>query len=155
MPPADPAPSSRRRFLAIGLGGPLALALVSPARATPEAMWEAIDAFTGGAEPIDGRVALEIPLLVENGNAVPLSVSVESPMTEEDHVTTVAIFNELNPLPDVARFHFTPRSGRAAAETRIRLSASQSVHAIARMRDGSLWSASADVIVTAPACREV
>lgn len=144
---------TRRAAMALALAGPLALRL-SPASATPETMQAALDAFTGGAPVAEGRVTLNIPLLVENGNAVPLKVSVESPMTEEDFVEEIAIFNELNPLPDVIRFHFTPRSGRAAAETRIRLSGSQNVHAIARMSDGSLWSAVTDVIVTAPACAE-
>jgi sulfur-oxidizing protein SoxY len=128
---------------------------MTPARATPETMQGALDAFTGGASVREGRVTLKIPLLVENGNSVPLSVSVESPMTPEDHVEEIAIFNELNPLPDTARFHLTPRAGLAAVETRIRLNGSQTVHAVARMNDGSHWSTTTNVIVTAPACREV
>lgn len=144
---------TRRTVMALALAGPLALRL-SPAAATPESMRAALDAFTGGAPVTEGRVTLDVPLLVENGNAVPLKVSVESPMTGDNYVEEVAIFNERNPLPDVIRFRFTPRSGRAAAETRIRLSGTQNVHAIARMSDGSLWSAVTDVIVTAPACAE-
>ncbi|WP_210529891.1 SoxY-related AACIE arm protein [Rubellimicrobium arenae] len=144
---------TRRTAMALVLAGPLALRL-SPASATPDTMRAALDAFTGGAAVTEGRVTLNVPLLVENGNAVPLKVSVESPMTEDEFVEEVAIFNELNPLPDVIRFRFTPASGRAAAETRIRLNGSQNVHAIARMSDGSLWSAVTDVIVTAPACAE-
>ena len=144
---------TRRSALTALLAGPLILRM-APAGATPEAMQQALDGFTGGAEVTEGRVTLRIPLLVENGNSVPLSVSVESPMTLEDHVLQIAIFNEVNPLPDTARFHLTPRSGLAAVETRIRLNGSQSVHAVARMSDGSFWSAATDVIVTAPACRE-
>lgn len=144
---------TRRTVMVWTLAGPLALRL-SPAAATPESMRAALDAFAGGVPVSEGRVTLDVPLLVENGNAVPLKVSVESPMTEDDYVQEVAIFNERNPLPDVIRFHFTPRSGRAAAETRIRLSGTQNVHAVARMSDGSLWSAVTDVIVTAPACAE-
>lgn len=144
---------SRRTFLAMGLAGPLALRM-APAGATPESMQAAIDDFTGGAAVTEGRVELKIPLLVENGNSVPLTVRVDSPMTEADHVTEVAVFNEVNPLPDTVRFRFTPMSGRAEAQTRIRLNGSQNVHAIARMSDGSLWRAMTDVIVTAPACRE-
>lgn len=144
---------TRRTVMAWTLAAPLALRL-SPAAATPESMRAALDAFTGGAPVTEGRVTLDVPLLVENGNAVPLKVSVESPMTADDYVQEVAIFNERNPLPDVVRFHFTPRSGRAAAETRIRLSGTQNVHAVARMSDGSFWSAVTDVIVTAPACAE-
>lgn len=145
---------SRRAAVSGLLSMPLILRM-APARATPETMQAALDLFTGGAPVTPGRVTLKIPLLVENGNSVPLSVSVESPMTPEDHVEEIAIFNELNPLPDTARFHLTPRSGLAAVETRIRLNGTQTVHAIARMNDGSFWSAETDVIVTAPACREV
>ena len=152
---ATPATPTRRRLIAMGLGAPVALALAPlPAWATPEAMAEAVAAFTEGRAVTEGRVTLSIPLLVENGNTVPLSVSVDSPMTEEDHVETIALFNEQNPLPDVARFRFTPQSGRAAVETRIRLNGSQAVHALARLSDGSLWSARTQVIVTAPACAE-
>ena len=145
---------SRRTAMITVLAMPLILRL-APARATPEAMQAALDAFTGGAPVTPGRVTLKIPLLVENGNSVPLSVSVDSPMTADDHVAEIAIFNELNPLPDTVRFYLGPRSGLAAVETRIRLNGSQAVHAIARMNDGSFWSAVTDVIVTAPACREV
>ena len=144
---------TRRRALAMGLAAPLALRL-APARATPEAMRAAVEAWTGGAPVTEGGVTLKIPLLVENGNSVPLSVSAESPMTEADHVEEIAIFNEVNPLPDTVRFRFTPRSGRAAAETRIRLNGTQHVTAIARHSDGTHRSAEVNVIVTAPACRE-
>lgn len=147
------AQPTRRTVLAWTLAGSLALRL-SPAAATPESMRAALDAFTGGGPVTEGRVTLDVPLLVENGNAVSLKVSVESPMTANDYVQEVAIFNERNPLPDVVRFHFTPRSGRAVAETRIRLSGTQNVHAVARMSDGTFWSAVTDVIVTAPACAE-
>lgn len=144
---------TRRQLLRLGLAAPLALHL-APAAATPETMQAAMDAFTGGAPVTAGRLTLKIPLLVENGNSVPLDVSVESPMTPEDHVEEIAIFNEINPIPEIAMFQFTPRSGAARAQTRIRLNGTQHVHAIARMSDGSYWSASTNVIVTAPACRE-
>ncbi|WP_127105385.1 SoxY-related AACIE arm protein [Pararhodobacter zhoushanensis] len=145
---------TRRTTLATLIGGPLVLRF-GPAAATPETMQTAIDGFTGGADITEGRVTLRIPLLVENGNSVPLTVSVDSPMTPDDFVEQIAIFNEINPLPDTARFHLTPRSGLATVETRIRLNGSQTVHAIARLSDGSFWSAATEVIVTAPACREV
>ncbi|SDY09927.1 thiosulfate oxidation carrier protein SoxY [Citreimonas salinaria] len=145
--------ATRRQAIAMGLAMPLALR-VRPAQATPETMQAAIDAFTGGAAVTEGGVELKIPALVENGNSVPLSVSAESPMTDEDHVEEIAIFNEVNPLPDTVRFHFTPRSGRATAQTRIRLNGTQHVTAIARKSDGTFHSAQVNVIVTAPACRE-
>jgi sulfur-oxidizing protein SoxY len=145
--------TTRRRVLAWTAAAPLMLQL-RPAAATPETMRAAVEAFTGGAAMQEGGVVLKIPLLVESGNAVPMTVSVDSPMTEDDHVAAIAVFNEANPLPEVVTFHFTPRSGRAEAETRIRLSATQNVHAVARMSDGSFRHAVTDVIVTAPACVE-
>ncbi|NDV00685.1 SoxY-related AACIE arm protein [Pseudoroseicyclus tamaricis] len=146
--------TTRRAFLAGSLATPLILRM-EPAFATPEEMQNAIDAFTGGAEVTEGRVELDIPMLVENGNTVPLRVAVDSPMTDDDYVEAVAIFNEINPLPDTVRFFFTPLSGRAEAQTRIRLNGTQHVHAVARLSDGSFWSAQTNVVVTAPACREV
>jgi sulfur-oxidizing protein SoxY len=133
----------------------LAVALLRPARATPETMQGAIRDFLGEAGSVrQGRVALDIPPLVENGNAVPLTVTVESPMTAEDHVRSIALFNERNPLPQVLVVHLGPRSGAARIATRIRLATSQKVVALAVMNDGSVWSDSADVIVTLAACVE-
>ena len=101
-----------------------------------------------------GKVQLDVPPLVENGNTVSLSVSVTSPMTAADHVKSIHIFNEKNPQPNVVAFHLGARAGRAQVSTRIRLADTQTVIAIARMSDGSLWSAKADVIVTLAACVE-
>ena len=91
---------------------------------------------------------------MENGNAVPTVVRVDSPMTEDDHVVEIALFNERNPLPDIARFHLGPGCGEAWVSTRIRLGDTQTVYALARMKDGSVWAASAELIVTLPACIE-
>jgi sulfur-oxidizing protein SoxY len=115
---------------------------------------EAIRSFTAGAVVRAGRVKFEISPLVENGNAVPVSVEVESPMTATDHVRRIALFNEKNPQADVAVFHLGPRSGRARVATRIRLAASQTVVALAETSDGAFWSAEAKVIVTLAACIE-
>ena len=125
-----------------------------PAAAAPAAMAEAIGALVGAATVQRGKVKLELPPIVEDGNTVPLSVSVESPMTEADDVEGIHIFNEKNPQPYVAGFHFGPRAGKAAVSTRIRLADSQQVVAIARLSDGSFWSDGADVIVTLAACAE-
>lgn len=117
-------------------------------------MEEAIRELIGEAEPRQGKVKLELPSIVENGNAVPLTVSVDSPMTNAEHVESIHIFNQKNPQPFVAAFHLGPRAGKAHVSTRIRLADSQRVIAIARLNDGSLWSDSADVIVTLAACTE-
>ncbi|MGZ8290385.1 MAG: SoxY-related AACIE arm protein [Telluria sp.] len=145
--------SARRKLLAAG-AGLAALAVAGPVLATPGEMASAIAAFTGGAAPGDGKVKLDIAQLVDNGNAVPVTVSVDSPMTAASHVTAIAIFNERNPQADVVKFTLGPRSGKAVVSTRIRLATSQKLTAVARLSDGSFWSGSADVIVTLAACIE-
>ncbi|PYN93550.1 MAG: SoxY-related AACIE arm protein [Candidatus Rokuibacteriota bacterium] len=150
--------TSRREFLlAAGAAAGLGLAsviAVEPARATPVAMEDAIRKVIGSARVTPGRVKLDVPPLVENGNTVPLAVSVESPMTEADHVRAIHVFTEKNPQPDVVSFRFGSRAGRAGAATRVRLADTQTVVAIAELSDGSFWSARADVVVTLAACLE-
>ena len=145
--------ATRREALAVGAG--LASALVMRrAEATPAEMEEAIRAFAGEAEVRPGKIKLDVPLLVENGNSVPLTVAVDSPMTPSDHVRKIGIFNEKNPQPNVANFHLGPRAGRASVSTRIRVADTQKLVAVAELSDGTFWSASAEVIVTLPACAE-
>lgn len=142
--------TGRRTLLA---AGGLAL-LVRPSWATPDSLRQAIDRFAGGQLPRNGRVTLTIDPLVENGNAVPASVSVDSPMSAADHVQRIAIFTPENPLPEVAVFHLSPANGRAQVSTRMRMATSQSVIALAQMSDGSVWRHSVDVVVTLAACIE-
>jgi sulfur-oxidizing protein SoxY len=125
-----------------------------PARATPLSMAVAIQTFVAGAPLRDGRVTIDIAELVENGNTVPVGLSVQSPMTPDDHVLRLALFNERNPLPEVVVFHLSPRSGRARVDTRIRLATSQRLVAVAVMNDGTCWQHAVDVIVTLAACVE-
>jgi sulfur-oxidizing protein SoxY len=143
----------RRDVLAAGAGLAM-LALVRPVAATPADMAAAVAAFTGGAAPREGKVRFDIAQLIDNGNAVPVTVAVESAMTAADHVAAIAIFNEKNPQTDVAVFTLGPRAGKAEVSTRIRLATSQRLIAVARMSDGSCWSKSVDVIVTLAACIE-
>jgi sulfur-oxidizing protein SoxY len=150
---------NRRDFLktASGVAASLGLAsliVVEPARATTPEMQEAIRKVVGGARVTAGKVKLELPPLSENGNAVPLAVRVESPMTAADHVRAIHVFTERNPQPDVATFRLGPRAGHARVATRIRLADTQTVVAIAELSDGSFWSGSAEVIVTLAACLE-
>jgi len=144
----------RRRIILIAAAGAALAPFARLAGATPAAMEEAIGALVGEAKVTQGRVKLELPPIVENGNTVPLTVSVESPMTEADHVASIHLFNQKNPQPYIAAFHLGPRAGAARVSTRIRLADSQKVVAIARLSDGSWWSDSADVIVTLAACTE-
>lgn len=153
------AVSSRRELLqragATIASVPIVIALVeSDSHATPDDMRAAIQRVTGGADPKPGRITLEIPPLSENGNTVPIAVSVESPMTTADHVKAIHLFNERNPQPNVISAWFGPRAGKAMLETRARLSDTQNIIAIAEMSDGSFWTASANVIVTLGACLE-
>jgi sulfur-oxidizing protein SoxY len=145
-------PLDRRAFLA---GATLVTVLpLASARATPEAMAAAIKEVVGGAVIREGKVKLDLPPLVENGNTVPLTVSVESPMTPADHVKAIHVFNEKNPQPHVFDARLGPRNGKAVVATRIKLGDSQKIIAIAETSTGQFWSASADVIVTLAACIE-
>ena len=151
--------STRRRFLALtgsaAAIGALPVAIrVRPAEATPEMMASAIRAVTNGATVQSGKVKLDIPPLVENGNSVPMTVSVTSPMTATDYVKSIHVFNEKNPQPNLGNFYLNPRAGRAQVATRVRLADSQKIIAIAQLSDGSFWSTTADVVVTLAACTE-
>jgi len=154
----QPDDSTRRRFLglagAAAVFGTVPIGAFRPAGATPAMLTSAIRIIVGEATVRTGKVKLDIPPLVENGNTVPMTVSVASPMTPDDHVTSIHVFNEKNPQPNVGNFHLGPHAGRAQISTRIRLADSQKIVAIARMSDGSFWSASADVVVTLAACTE-
>ncbi len=144
---------TRRDILHCAAGGAVLLA-VRPAAATPAAMQEAISQVVGSARVTPGRMQLSVPPLSENGNTVPCTVTVESAMTAQDHVKAIHIFNEKNPQPNVISMQLGPRAGRASVSTRIRLSETQTVTAIAQMSDGSFRSHSANVIVTQGACLE-
>src|SRR5919197_1888252 len=154
-----PRNTSRRDFLKAAGGAAAGLGLaavirVKPARATPAEMQEAIRTVVGSARVQRGKVKLDLPPLIENGNAVPLTVTIDSPMTEAEHVRAVHVFTEKNPQPYVASFHLGPRAGRARVSTRMRLADTKTVVAICQLSDGSLWSDSAAVVVTLAACLE-
>lgn len=140
---------SRRRALAAGAG----LLTALPTAASDE-LDAALRAFAGGAPVRAGKVRLDVAPLVENGNAVPITVSVDSPMTPDAYVRTIAVFAERNPRPEVATFHLGRHAGRATVATRIRLATSQKLVAVARLGDDSCWSHAVEVIVTLAACVE-
>jgi len=150
--------STRRTFLHLAGGaafaGALPVVTLRPVEATPAMLTSAIRNLVGEAPVRAGKLKLDIPPLVENGNTVPMTVSVASPMTAEDHVKSIHVFNEKNPQPNVGNFYLGPRAGRAQVATRIRLADSQKVVAIAHLSDGSFWSATADVVVTLAACTD-
>jgi sulfur-oxidizing protein SoxY len=150
--------STRRRFLGLAGGaavaGTVPLVTLRSAEATPATMTSAIRAVVGEAVVRTGKVKLEVPPLVENGNTVPMTVSVSNPMTAADHVVSIHVFNEKNPQPNMGNFYLGPHAGRAQVSTRIRLADSQKIVAIAKLSDGSFWSATTEVIVTLAACTD-
>lgn len=120
----------------------------------PADLAAAIQTFTQGATVREGKVVLDIAELIDNGNAVPVRISVASPMTAADHVAAIALFNERNPQREVITVRLGPRAGRAEVATRIRLATSQKLVAVARLSDGSCWARTVEVIVTLAACIE-
>ena len=150
-----PAAPQRRRLLLVAATTWLSLhARPVAAVSAPETLKQVIARWAAGQPVTEGRVQFEVPPLVENGNAVPISVRVDSPMTAAHHVLEVVVFNERNPQRDVVRAAFGPACGRAQLDTRIRLATSQRLVALARLSDGSQWSAQVDVLVTLAACIE-
>jgi sulfur-oxidizing protein SoxY len=149
---------SRRHLLQFASSAAVCSALpvvtTRPMSATPAMLASAIRDLVGEATAKVGKVKLEIPPLVENGNTVPMTVTIDSPMTSDDYVKSIHVFNEKNPQPNIGNFHLGPRAGRAKVATRIRLADSQKVTAVAQLSDGSFWSGSVDVIVTLAACTE-
>jgi sulfur-oxidizing protein SoxY len=143
-------PGRRRALHALAAGA--CLLLVRPAAATPETLAAALRETFGDRPISPGKIKLEIPRLAENGNIVPVTLTVDSPMTGQDYVESIHLFAERNPLPRVLEAELGPRNGRPRIATRIRLAVSQQVVAVAIMSDGNLWSTAADVEVTVGGC---
>jgi len=145
--------STRRTFL-IAAGALAVVLRPNASNATPAMMQQAVRKVVGDAQIRKGKVTLDLPPLIDNGNVIAMSVSVDSPMTPTDYVKAIHVFNERNPQPNIISVTLGPRAGRASISTRIRLADSQTVTAIAQLSDGSFWQATSDVIVTIAACAE-
>lgn len=146
---------TRRQVCAFGATTVLAGAVgmrITPVLAAENDFEEALKAFTGGAEVQTARVSLSAPEIAENGNTVPISVDVESPMTDEDYVAEVMVICDANPRAGIATFRFSPLCGEAAASTRVRLAQTQNVVAVAKMSDGSFFMDKKVVKVTIGGC---
>jgi sulfur-oxidizing protein SoxY len=146
---------TRRNVLGLTVGAAaftVAAGRLSPAMASAEEAEKMVMEFAGGATPAEGKITLTAPEIAENGNTVPVSVSVESAMEGDDLVESVIIFADGNPNPAVATFHFTELSGEALATTRIRLAKTQNVIAVAKMKDGSVFMDKKQVKVTIGGC---
>ncbi len=143
-----------RRSLVLASTSLTALTLMQPALANTDELALAVSAYAAGKKVTEGNVKLEIAELVDNGNVVPITVSVSSPMTAANHVKAIAVFNEKNPQRDTVKFDLGPRYGKAEVSTRIRLATTQKLAAVAHMSDGTFWSHTVEVIVTLAACIE-
>jgi sulfur-oxidizing protein SoxY len=143
---------SRRRLLA-GSAGALTISVlgIAPAAAANNAQ-DLIKTFTGGKPTTEGKVKLDLPEIAENGNTVPMTVMVESPMSDASYVSEVLVVGDGNPNGGMVTFHFTPASGVAEANTRIRLAQTQDIIAVAKMNDGTFFTASKQVKVTIGGC---
>ena len=151
-------PTTRRQFLnlagSVTVAGTIPIVTLRPIEATPAMLTATIRNVVGEAPVRTGKVKLDIPPLVENGNTVPLTVRVASPMTAGDYVKSIHVFNEKNPQPNIGNFHLGPSSGRAQISTRIRLADTQKVVAIARLSDDTFWQVTTEIVVTLAACTE-
>ncbi|MEO3430476.1 thiosulfate oxidation carrier protein SoxY [Pelagibius sp. CAU 1746] len=142
---------TRRQVLGLSAGAAAFMAF-APAFADEAATEKMLMEFTGGKSPGSGKIDLKAPEIAENGNTVPITVSVESEMTESSYVESVTLLADGNPNPAVATFHFTPMSGEASATTRMRLAKTQNVIAVAKMSDGSVFMDKKQVKVTIGGC---
>ncbi|HEY6834258.1 MAG TPA: thiosulfate oxidation carrier protein SoxY [Pseudolabrys sp.] len=145
---------SRRAALALSAGG-AALTLLgwgSEASAAAKEAADQIAKFTGGKTPNKGKISIELPEIAENGNTVPLAISVDAPMTADNYVSEVMVVAEGNPNPGVATFTFSPMSGKADASTRIRLAATQNIIVVAKTSKGEFYTAQKLVKVTIGGC---
>jgi len=154
-PKMDSSVVDRRAFV-LGAG---AVAAIAPfltaqvqAQGGPQAWEEALKRIVGDAQPTDGRVTFELPEIAENGNTVPFTISVDSPMTEKDHVKALHVIATANPQPGVATFRFTPLSGKASVASRMRLAQTQDVIGLAELGDGRFLMTRRPVKVTIGGC---
>ncbi len=143
----------RRQFMvATGAGTAALIAGLSTASASPEKAAELIKKLTGGAAVAEGKIKVTLPEIAENGNTVPVKISVDSPMTAGDYVKSVHLVSEGNPGPEMASFHFTPSSGKASAAARMRLAKTQNVVGVAVMSNGKVYMSKTQVKVTIGGC---
>ena len=146
----------KRRIFLASSAGLMASVVVHPVAALTQsdALTPLVSAYAAGGSVREGRVKFNIAPLVDNGNSVPIEITVESPMTPAQHVVGIALFNEKNPQNQVAEFTLSPLAGRARVATRIRLALSQQLVAVAKMNDGSCWTHTVEVLVTIASCIE-
>jgi sulfur-oxidizing protein SoxY len=143
---------TRRAALTLGTGIVVTLLAADQSMATPTEVDAEITKFTGGKSAEAGKIAIDLPEIAENGNTVPLSITVDSPMSADDYVSDILVVADGNPFPNIAKFHLTPMSGRAEAATRIRLATTENVIVVAKTSAGKLYTARRLVKVTVGGC---
>jgi sulfur-oxidizing protein SoxY len=143
---------SRRQALGmLGAAGAVAFAGM-PAYADGAAVAAKVKTLTGGKAVGEGAIELDLPEIAENGNAVKVAFSIDSPMTADNYVKAVHVMADGNPTPEVASFSFTPAMGACSASTRMRLAKTQNIVVLAEMSDGSFKQAQQTVKVTIGGC---
>ena len=146
--------TDRRAFL-MGLSAMTAwTGRVRPTQAQgpPRDIQAVVKTLVGDTTPVEGRISLDLSEIAENGNTVPYTVRVESPMTSSDYVKAVHLLAPANPLPQISSFFFTPQSGKATVSSRMRLAQTQEVLVFAEMSDGTVYAAKRSVKVTLGGC---
>lgn len=145
--------TSRREALALaGIAGLVALLAPRMSFADAAMVDAEIKKLYGDKKFESGKVKLDVPEIAENGLVVPITVDVESPMTDADYVKAVHVFADGNPAPGIVSYKFTPACGKASASTRMRLAQTQNIICIAEMSDGKLYSTKSSVKVTIGGC---
>jgi sulfur-oxidizing protein SoxY len=151
--PGDSPHRTRREALRLAILAAAAAAIAPhTALADAKAVEAELKKLYGDKTMAEGRIRLDVPQIAENGLVVPITVDVDSPMTDADHVKAVHVFADGNPLPGVVSFRFTPMAGKAMASTRMRLAQTQNIVCVAEMSDGKLFTAKAEVKVTIGGC---
>jgi sulfur-oxidizing protein SoxY len=143
---------TRRNVLLGGTSGLVAVGLPSMNAGAQEEALELVELLTGHTAVPSDRIRLLMPPIFPNGYTVPLTLEVDTPMTERDHVRNVRIFAPKNPINEVVGFHFAPLRSAPRVSTRIRLAAPQNVVAVAEMNDGAFLMTQTFVKVATNGC---
>lgn len=145
---------TRRLLVLAGAAGVASAAAVLAASASdePDDAVEFVKRLTGKTPIESDRLHLVMPRTFPNGYTVPLSLDIDSPMTESDHVRSIRVVAPRNPLIEVATFHFAPQRSQSRLSTRIRLAKPQFVLAFAELNDGTLLMAKTWVEVAVNGC---
>jgi sulfur-oxidizing protein SoxY len=147
------APEISRRRLLQGVGALLIASRLPAARAGPELPpIPSLTSFLAGRSPRWERLHLELPPLADNGQAVPMRLSLPGPFASDSTLQAIHLFSEKNPVPEMAVFEFPSPPAKVEVESRVRLAGAQHLVAVAVMSDGVLYADAAEVLVTIAGC---